>query len=683
MKKALLIGSGVLLVALAALLGALSLIDLNAYKADISAYVSETTGRAFRIDGDLGWTLSSTLELHAEGVHLANAPWGSQPEMVSARRVEFGVALLPLIGGRLRITHLALSAPRVYLETNDEGSGNWELPAVETETPSAPEAGTGPPFHIEQVSIEKARLEYHDGRSGETHALSVDRLRLQDRPPGETALTLELRYADVPIRISGTLGALGLLLEDRSLPVDLSGRAGDIAFGARGRVTHPLGDPELALALRVEAPGLETAAALAGTPLPPVGGISLETELSATDRDYRLSELSLRADKSDLTGELVLSLEGPRPKLNARLSSTRIDLSPYLSGPPPTQPGPGRSRTADQARLIPDTELPVGLLHGLDAELQWDIRALETANASYRDVRLGVRLEDGRLEIRPVAARFAKGETLAAQATVDTRGRHATLALRARIEGLELGQLKPLKGVISSGPTQVSLTLRARGDRLRSVIATLDGRLLVQVGKGRIVNRKLELLGSDLVLSLIRTLDPWSKTTAHSEMECAVAHIEIKKGVATWDKGIALETDRVMVISSGSVALNTEKLDIGIHPEAREGLGLDAREITGLVRIGGTLAQPRLTTSTEGTVKLGATVGAAVATGGLSYLVQGLYRSQTRDPHPCRTALGSGKGARPRSTSGTGSAEGGVDRAIKGVGEGLKGIGRGVKGLFK
>ncbi|MCI0590994.1 MAG: hypothetical protein L0Y67_05235, partial [Gammaproteobacteria bacterium] len=92
------------------------------------------------------------------------------------------------------------------------------------------------------------------------------------------------------------------------------------------------------------------------------------------------------------------------------------------------------------------------------------------------------------------------------------------------------------------------------------------------------------------------------------------------------------------------INLKTEELELGIHPKAREGLGIGAGSFSELVRVGGTLAEPKPEPDPVGALKTGASIGAAVFTSGLSLLAEGLFRHATADRSPCATALSSHSG---------------------------------------
>ncbi len=127
-------------------------------------------------------------------------------------------------------------------------------------------------------------------------------------------------------------------------------------------------------------------------------------------------------------------------------------------------------------------------------------------------------------------------------------------------------------------------------------------------------------------------------------MSCAAVRFVLNDGLASAEDGIALRTDKVDVIGSGTVNLRDEALDLGIRPRARGGVGLSiTTPLAGLVRVSGTLAKPSMGIDAVGTLKTAASIGAGVATGGLSTLGELLVDKVVADSDPCRTALGKKK----------------------------------------
>ena len=625
----------VLMVGLAAaLVAVVSTIDVNRYKGMIAQKVSEATGRTLEIRGDLRLTLLSLVPaIRVEGVSLANAPWGSAPRMVRVKRLDAQVALLPLLQRQVRVKRLVLVEPEILLETDAKGRRNWDLFPEKRSGAPAPGNGGVPAFHVREVRVKDGRFTYRDGASGRTTTVRIDRLRILARSlEGPLTLTARGAYNGQPAEAKVALGSLATLLRNDTLPVTATAKAAGAEFTVDGSVARPLQGEGLALAVAFKAGSLRDLSRLLGQALPPVGPIRLTAKVSEESRTFRVRDLQLTVGKSDLAGEFALALDG-RPRLSGRLTSRRLDLADLVPGPA-TAEAPGR--------VFPDASLPVAALRAFDAQISLAAERLRTRAVGLEYVALAATLRDGLLSVSPLRARLAGG-AVAGDLALDAGQTPARLTARLEARQVDAGRLLEEvgpKNVLSGGKTDATLELSGRGETLRAVLGGLEGRALFTMGEGRIENSAVERLGADLLTEFVRILNPSARKEASTHLRCAVLRLDMKEGVATTDRGLAIEAQKVNVVGSGAVHLGTEELDLGLHPEAREGLSISPGSLAQLVRLRGTLAAPKPELSPTGLLKVGASLGAAVATSGISLVAQGLFQRITADNTPCATALG-------------------------------------------
>jgi hypothetical protein len=122
-------------------------------------------------------------------------------------------------------------------------------------------------------------------------------------------------------------------------------------------------------------------------------------------------------------------------------------------------------------------------------------------------------------------------------------------------------------------------------------------------------------------------------------VRCGIVRVPVQGGVVDIDRTIAMETSRAAMSASGTIDLRDEGLDLGVNLVGRQGPSLGAGSFSGLVRVRGTIAEPKVVADAAGVAGAAATVAGAVFTSGLSLLAQGLISQITADRSPCRTAL--------------------------------------------
>ena len=138
LRTILIAAAGVVVVAVGAVATILLTTDFNQYRGLIADELKQATGRDVAIGGDFQLAISLTPTVAVNDVTLANAEWGSRPQMVTLRRLEAEMELLPLLSGEIRIKRIVLVGADILLERDKKGRANWIFGEPEPE--SAPSA---------------------------------------------------------------------------------------------------------------------------------------------------------------------------------------------------------------------------------------------------------------------------------------------------------------------------------------------------------------------------------------------------------------------------------------------------------------------------------------------------------------------------------------------------------------
>ncbi|MEA3412510.1 MAG: AsmA family protein [Pseudomonadota bacterium] len=444
-----------------------------------------------------------------------------------------------------------------------------------------------------------------------------------------------------PLSVKAELTEAGKVYE-----VSLDGTAGEVHLVTDGTVADSLDGKGIDLNVALKAPDLKVLGELGGTELPPVGPIDVKARLVDIEGGYKVSGLQATAGNSDLKGEAAVAYETKPVGVSVKLASDRLDLSPFEKEQPAKketeESTPEKTESMEKGsndRVFSDAPLPFDKLKTVDADVAFDAKWLEMRNRDLKDVVVRLKLEGGRLDVQPLKAQtgngFVKGDIM-----VDASIPKPTLDIKLDATGVVLGDIKGLKDVITGGRTKATVDLAGAGNSVREIMAGLNGKVVVDVGKGEMDNNAINLIGADIIVQFLGAINPLGEKTTKAPMDCAVVNFSIEDGVATTDKGIVLETDKMFVIGNGQIDLDSEKIDIAIRTQGREALGVNVGDVTKMMGVGGTLAHPTPALDVEGTAAAGATVGAAVMTLGLSYAAQKALETAVKDRTPCLTALG-------------------------------------------
>lgn len=615
----------------------ISTIDVNQYKGDIIEMVENNTHRDFNISGDLNLALSLIPTVVVEGVSFGNADWGSQKNMMTMDRLELQVSLIPLLRRTLQINRLILLSPHILLETNKEGKGNWVLDLKKTEKTEP--SGELPTLIVKQVVIDDANLTYHNGVTGKTTNVSLAEVKLSGSGYGDPVkLNVDAAYNNIPVVMKGNLGSPKQLLENNNLPVSLSASLSNATININGSIAQPMAAKGLDLTLSFQVDTLKSLSKLAESELPDFGPIDFKGTLMDVSGGYALKGVNLKAGPSDLSGDLNVVTSGERPELSAKLKSNLIDVS----GQAGEEEAKEKVKKAPDAKVFPSTPLPLEGLKAADVDFSITAAKIITDFAVLDNSTLGLKLKDGRLTVSPLSS-TAAGGTLNSNLTLDgSNGKTASLSTQLNIKNLQPGLLPKLKDKISGANTDMNVRLNGSGQSVAEIMAGLNGKVLVQTGKGVLKSKKSDKESSSMLLKTFSNLRPQAQDEQGTQIECYVMNLDIKDGIAAVDKNIALVTDKMNVVGSGVINFKTEQLDLGVTPEARKGLGINLSGLAELVRLKGTFANPKIGPDTKAALKAGLSAGAAVATGGISLLAQGLFSqgSGDADADPCATAMG-------------------------------------------
>ncbi len=614
-----LIGLGVLLIALVvAGVVMMKSMDFNQYRGLIAEQVKSATGRELSITGDLDLRISLSPSIAVNGVTFANAPWGSDPQMIIMDSFAAEVALLPLISGDIQVKRVVLEGVSVLLETRSDGTANWTFEGAGEPSQDAGTSDGGALPVVHSVQVRDVTLRYRDGQSGETQDVSIDAIDLSASGISDPMkLFVEATYNGELLKASGELGSIESLSENRVFPLQLSVEAIGTAIELDGTVGKPRegksfnigfkasGDDIAAVAVR----GMKLAGIEGDTPLAS-SAFSIAGALRDEGHALSIDGLALKLGGSDLAGNATINMAGNRPDLNAALSSEIFTLADVLAEGSADATTPAAD-AADDGRVFPADPLALDGLKAVDAALAFNGKSVTAQGVTLVDVAVELVLKNGRLVVSPFGMNFGGGR-VGGDITLDASSSPAKLSLAVDVAQIDYGQLlKDMTGESAiTGKADITLQSRGTGTSVRALMASLDGKLRFVSEEGYIDSGALSFVTGELV--------PLFDSEDAKTLRCAVVDFDIVKGMAT-SKATVIETGGLSILGEGGIDLREEKLNLHFDPTAKNTSLVSAAEI-GIV-VGGTLKEPSFGPD-MGDVAMGvASTAAGIATGGLSTVI--------------------------------------------------------------
>jgi uncharacterized protein involved in outer membrane biogenesis len=342
-------------------------------------------------------------------------------------------------------------------------------------------------------------------------------------------------------------------------------------------------------------------------------------QFTGTPSGFAMRNFAAQLGDNDLNGVFEIDLQD-KPRLTGSLSSTYIDLTQRLQQmEEQRKEAPKRE---DDEWLLSNEPIDTNFLQVMDIDVDLKVDKLKADILEVTDFRIGVRLEGGKLHVDPISFAELQGSLEGQASLAPTDDGYAFDVLLA-LQSMHLGFVASPEQVRSTlPPVSGELKLHGAGNSFHELMASSNGAMSLRQSSGRIKDLGTGKIFGDLLLKIVRALNPLREEEEYRTFDCGIYDIDIIDGVAKIEN-FALQTDTMTVIVLGGLDFNTEKLDLAIRAKPREGLGISiGGVVNSFLKLGGTLSKPKLQVDPKGTVVTG---GVAVATGGLSLLAKGLF----------------------------------------------------------
>jgi AsmA family protein len=625
--KQLLIG---VLVVLAALLLGLAFLPSSLWKRIIVYEISAASGRQAAIDGDVHVHLFSwSPQLIVEGFRLANADWAPKKPMVKIARVDITVSLAALLKLRLVFPRIEIDEPDVDLQRDEANRANWDFSSPGARKPQKP--GASPPAHIpvvKQLILQQGKLTASDAlrKLKFDGQISVDeKQNVADQSAFRMRGNGMLNGKPFDLRLDGG----PLINTDASKPYDFDAAvtAADIKLTAHTEIQHPFDLAAVTSKLHLTGQDLAdfyylTGLALPNTPPYDVAGTAVRNGMK-----FSIDDFHGRLGGSDISGKLAIDTGPERPKLTATLNSQVLNLadlaaplgtqatagnkSATLAAKPQgakTKTAPAASESDSHALLLPDADLQVARVRGMDADMTYDAASVTTPKLPLKKVHFHLVLDDAKITISPLGFTLPEGQFFGS-VSLNARPAVPVTDIDMQLQNLDLTQFKPQSS--SSSPLAGRLVGRIRlhgtGSSVHKAAADASGDMTFVVPQGQMRAAFAELTGINVTTALGLLL---AKKDENTEIRCAVANFHADNGELKATT-LVVDTTQVLITGGGNLDLSTEALDMSLRGQPKK---IRLVRLRSPIKIHGLLSHPQIGLQTGNLV---GQAGGAIALGTL------------------------------------------------------------------
>lgn len=530
-------------------------------------------------------------------------------------RVAYNGALtlgdLPTLGGSFDISSETIGTLIQFIGADLPFKGNEIETLIARGTVSGP--ATGPKIDFSKMTFEATGIELDVtggvdlGAAQSINAsidLKTDRIeRFLTLDPALMTALATLGEVDLQADLSGALDSPSLSNIKLNQNSDLLSTLYSGAFSLGG-------DQALDGSLEVSSGDLRRLLAQFGTELADgegLGSFSIKGQTQGSLTRPSLSEATLQLDDQTVTGSLGADISGPRPKVEADLTTGALDLSPFLGGEAEADTEP--SLNEDWS----DDPLALDSLNLVDADVRVSASSVTLNQITLDDALLDVDLVAGKLSAafqqeddRPGFRAFDGDWAGALELDAST----ATPRMSVDASATGIAAQKLLEAFTGySGMTGiggVNLNLSSNGNSLKALINDLDGSFGTELAEGAVAGvnlgqwaRTAQNLSSLDISNL--SLDAFSSALspgAETDFSSLLGDLEFVNGVATIDE-LSFDNPVVSVAGSGSIDLGARTLNIRLVPSvdvnaAGQGTSVALNDIPIPVLISGSWTSPSI-----------------------------------------------------------------------------------------
>ncbi len=502
LKWILIAAGGVVLLFAGALAFIAATFDPNQYKGQVANLVKEKTQRTLTIEGDIRLMLFPKLGVHLGKTRLSE--FQSDKDFAGLDDMQVSLALIALLSRQVVVDQIQLDGLRAHLVKHKDGTTNFEdlLGGEKKESPSKPaqaaKAQTPPiKLEVEGVHISKAALVWKDETTGAEYVISDLDMKTGHVAPGiptKFDLTGTIKAnepkVDVKLQVGGTLAA------------DLENQL----FTVTGLIVKLNGN----------------AAGVGGLAAELSGSVGADVKKQTANAD-----LAMKVDESTIKAKFAIAdFAALRSTFDIEIDKLNIDK--YL---PPKKPGEAAKAPAGSQPEQPIDFSPIKK-HNVAGSVR--IGDLTASNIKAKNVRVDVKVMNGRLVADPLAANLYEG-SVTGVAWIDANTNR--IAVKQNLTAISIGPLlrDAIGQDILEGRGNVVLDLTTTGNLVSAMKKALNGTATLAVKDGAIkgINLAKSLRDTKALFSGgKREAEQGAEAGEKTDFSELTASFDIKNGIA-------------------------------------------------------------------------------------------------------------------------------------------------------
>ena len=521
--------------------------------------IEAATHRQLTLGNDINVTFFPALGFSVNAVSLSN-PQGFDPTQpfLTADRVVFAVAVMPLMRGDIQVRELTFQGAHVNLRAKTNGESNWTFP---TENNSHDQT-TLEDLRLDDVRLLDSAISFQgaDGQPPLELGHVDARLALQslDQPAHVTAA---LDYRGQRLNLDGAITKPRAVMEHGETPINLRLQATPLTANFNGVFNARTGALEGQLG--ANGASLRRTMSWLGTPMDQgagFGAFNVSAAMAHHDQETALTHLRLRLDNVQATGAMTLT-QPPNGRLNVAgaLAAPLIDLNTYM--PAPAQGAAAGGVSANTAWSTAPLDLTG--LRALDANLDFTLGTLRFQRMTFTNVALNLRVARGAADAR-LTRIVLYGGSGAARLIADGSGATPRIAAELTTQNIQAEPL--LRDAVGfdkiSGHGRLVASLVGQGGSQSAVMHSLHGNASFSFNDGQIKGVNLAAIARSIQSALSGQAAGPGAATDFAELSSTFT---LANGVAA-TQDLRMLNPYVRIDGQGLIDIGGQSLDMRLAP---------------------------------------------------------------------------------------------------------------------
>jgi len=423
------------------------------------------------------------------------------------------------------------------------------------------------------AAVPIGELTLREGRARILHApLRADfviQMETRADPQGRQTLVASARgtYAGAPLTAQ-LLGGTILAVRDATQPwpLELEVENGTTRASLHGTISNPLTLGGADLRLTLAGPDMRFLTPLTGVPIPSTPPFRVAGKLDYGERRFRFTEMQGQVGRSDLGGSVTIEPRGARPDVTMDLRARHVDLAD-LAGFIGGNPGRGRPIRDDTPRtglILPNTPVNLPLFRAADVHARFRAARISGEDAPFDNLDVTLEVINGVVTLKPLRGGVGRGAVIVTGTLTPREDGQLHAVAQIDLQRLDIARIMQTLDAQGGGALSGRARIDATGSSTAQLLARGNGVLSLRTAGGNLNAFTMDLAGLRLGNAIFSAFGLPSRTN----LECFVADFALERGVLN-TRALLLETSDAVLLGSGTIHLEEERLDLRLRSEAK------------------------------------------------------------------------------------------------------------------